>query len=285
MALERFRFQVGAIPCMVVADGISPLPESDVSAIFKDHTEQALAAFRELPQPVAMSANVLYLESAGKRILIDTGIGVANPEDPGQLINTLCAENIDPESINTIIISHYHLDHIGGLLDADNDLTFPNARLVVPVAEHTFWMDEAFLATRPPERAQRLRRTFDGYAQSGGLVQLESTAEIEPGVRYFPAFGHTGGHSGVLIESNGERLFHIVDTVHIPFQLNLPDAIPSFDMQPQVAITTRHALLERAVKENWLVQTYHFAFPGLGHIQQQGDQLAWIAYNKEQNPA
>lgn len=276
-----FRFRVGEIAYMVIADSTSPLLETDVQNSFAENTDQAVAAFREFTETIDTAVNILLLESARKRILIDSGSGNVVPEEPGKLVETLRAENIAPESINTIVITHYHMDHIGGLLDANNNLQFPNAHLVVPAAEHAFVMDEEYLKTREEWRVQRLHRTFDGYARSGGLELIDDDREIEPGIRYMPAPGHTPGHSGIVIESGGERVYHIVDTVHMPFQLYMTHLKPRFDVQPEVAIATRRAILDRAAKENLLIQTYHLGFPGLGHIRQKEDRLVWMPYSAE----
>jgi glyoxylase-like metal-dependent hydrolase (beta-lactamase superfamily II) len=108
------------------------------------------------------------------------------------------------------------------------------------------------------------------------LTLLDSTADIEPGIRYVPALGHSPGHQAVSIESQGARLLHLVDTLHLPIQLNALD-VSAFDFQPDVANDTRREMLART-DENLLVMAYHFPFPGLGHVKRTGDLLAWEPY-------
>jgi glyoxylase-like metal-dependent hydrolase (beta-lactamase superfamily II) len=219
--------------------------------------------------------NILLVETGDKRVLIDSGEGQADPDDPGQLLDRLRAENITPESIDTVVISHYHQDHIGGLLDNAGNPTFPKARLVVPSQEHAHWMREDILARIDPSRVARLRQTLAVYAER--LTLMDDTADIEPGIHYVPALGHSPGHRAVHIESGDARMLHIVDTIHMPIQLNALDAAP-FDAQPDIAIATRRAVLARAESENLLLMTYHFPFPGLGYVRRWGDLLAWEPY-------
>lgn len=276
MASESVHFRVGDFSCVALPDIINTITEDDITSMFTNETERMRAAFRALSVPYTFCQNILLVETGDKRVLIDSGVGQADPDDPGHLLDRLRAENITPESIDTVVISHYHRDHIGGLVDNAGNPTFPKARLVVPSQEHAHWMREDILAGVDPSRAARLRQTLAAYAER--LTLMDDTADIEPGIRYVPALGHTPGHHAVQIESRGSRLLHIVDTIHMPIQLNALDAAPSFDVQPDIAIATRRALLARAESENLLLMTYHFPFPGLGYVRRRGDLLAWEPY-------
>jgi glyoxylase-like metal-dependent hydrolase (beta-lactamase superfamily II) len=192
------------------------------------------------------------------------------------LLDRLREENITLESIDTVIITHYHQDHIGGLLDQAGNSTFPKARLVVPAQEHAYWMSEEILAGLDVPDADRLRQTFAAYAER--LTLMDDTANIEPGIRYVPAVGHSPGHRAVQIESGDARLLHVVDAIHTPIQLNALDIAPFDWQQPDIAMATRRALVERAESENLLLMAYHFPFPGMGYVRRQGDLLAWEPY-------
>jgi glyoxylase-like metal-dependent hydrolase (beta-lactamase superfamily II) len=275
LPIDVVRFRLGDFPCVVLCDGSETLTETDVTSMFTKDAERMLAAFRALHAPLGFSRNILLVETAAKRVLIDTGNGQVDPADPGHLLDNLRTANITRESIDTVVISHYHRDHIGGLLDSAGHPTFVNARLVVPKLEHDHWMREDVLAGMAQETATRLRQTFAAYAS--GLTLLESTAEIEPGIRYVPALGHSPGHQAVSIESQGARLLHLVDTLHMPIQLNAVD-VPAFDFQPDIAIDSRRAMLAQTESENLLVLAYHFPFPGLGHVKRTGVLPAWEPY-------
>ena len=273
--IDVVRFRLGDFSCVVLCDGNETLREEDITNMFTKDAERMLAAFRTFPTPLGFSRNILLVETGTKRVLIDTGNGQVDPADPGQFLDHLRTANITPESIDTVVISHYHGDHIGALLDSAGHPTFVNARLVVPRLEHDYWMREDVLAEMDEETATGLRQTFAAYASR--LTLLDGTTDIEPGIRYVPAVGHSPGHQAVSIESQGERLLHLVDTFHMPIQLNAAD-VSAFDFQPDIAADTRRAMLAQT-DENLLVLGYHFPFPGLGHVKRTGDLLAWEPYH------
>jgi glyoxylase-like metal-dependent hydrolase (beta-lactamase superfamily II) len=276
MTSESVHFRVGDFLCVALPDVIETLTEADIKNMFTTDTERMLAAFRALTVPLTFCRNILLVETGDKRVLIDSGMGQSDPDDPGHMLDRLRAENITPESIDTVVITHYHQDHIGGLVDHAGNPTFPKARLVVPGQEHDYWMREDILAGVDPSDAARLRQTFAAYAER--LTLMNDTADIEPGIHYVPALGHSPGHHAVHIESGDAWLLHIVDTIHMPIQLNALDAAPFDRQQPDIAITTRRVLLARAESENLLLMAYHFPFPGLGYVRRRGDLLAWEPY-------
>src|SRR5574338_372504 len=165
MTSESFHFRVGDFSCVSLPDAIETLREADIESMFPGDTERMLAAFRALPAPLTFCRNILLVETGEKRVLIDSGMGQSDPNDPGHLLDQLREENITPESIDTVVITHYHQDHIGGLLDQAGNATFPKARLIVPAQEHAYWMSEDILAGLDAPDAAWLRQTFAAYAE------------------------------------------------------------------------------------------------------------------------
>lgn len=271
MSHTPFPIRIGSFSGQIFTDGVG-VSAPDVSAArYPDHVEQMRAEIGDAP--VHGSRNVLLLDAENERILIDTGEGKFNATAPGLLLPALREYGVTPESITTVILTHFHMDHIGGLLSEDGAPTFPNARLIAAQAEYDHWLNEATLAALPPERAEFVRRVFAAYSR---VELVTPQAEVLPGITLIPAYGHSPGQCAVLIESQGERLLHIADSWHIPAQLNLPEARIKFDAHPEQAITSRRALMDRAERENLRTLGYHFEFPGIEYIRRAGYRRVWV---------
>ncbi len=274
MGNPLYAFKLGGFDCLVITEAVDPNMEDRIRSVFNRDPEPILQANRALSASQSICRNILLLNTGSQHILIDAGQGDLDPDDPSALLDVLAAQSITPETISTIIITHFDGDHIGGLLDASNQPTFPAARLIVPAPEFAYWMSDDTLASINAARADLLRRTFDAYAER--LQIADELAELLPGVRYVPAFGHKPGQCAVLIESEGERLLHVADAVHVVAQLNELESVPKFDVQPDIAIATRRNLLDRVEQENLLMLAYHFTYPGVGHIRREGDRYVWL---------
>ena len=184
------------------------------------------------------------------------------------------AAGIAPEDIDTVIVSHAHGDHINGLVNENGDLVFPNANYVIWGEEWDYWTSEATLADISEARANVIRNKL--LPIQGKLTRITAEdQEIAPGVCPLPTPGHTPGHISLMIESDGERLMHIVDASHLLFQQQRPEWSPMYDSLPDVAAETRRRIFEKAATENLLVLAYHHPFPGLGHIARDGDAFVW----------
>ncbi|HWD82075.1 MAG TPA: MBL fold metallo-hydrolase, partial [Kribbella sp.] len=107
------------------------------------------------------------------------------------------------------------------------------------------------------------------------LKPFEYDAELLPGVRALAAAGHTPGHSAILLQSRGERLLCVGDTFYDPLQLTDPTVSTPWDLDVAASVASRRALLERAADERLLVHAYHLPFPGLGHVQRDGNGFSW----------
>lgn len=264
------RFQVGAFACVIIQDGHGEPNEDFYQRILYNVDTEALhAVYSQRPQPTRTSMNLLLIQTGTQTILIDTGNG---PARPGTLPEGLAELGMRPEQIDLIFLTHFHGDHINGLLDAAGASYFPNARIVTNRAEWEGWMSDA-ARERIGEGWEARFKAVLALRERIGFI--EAGDEIAPGVRTVAAYGHTPGHTGMLLESQGEKLLHLVDSIHYGLQLAHPDWSLTFDSDPVQAAHNRRERLGEAADQNLRLLLYHFEFPGLGRVQRVGDGFAW----------
>ena len=273
-------FQVGQRDLWVFDDGAYTIPGVFL-AINAPPGElaQALAEVGQAPDAYTGTMNILLIDSGDELVLVDTGAGAFAPTS-GQLLSALQAEGITPNDIDVVLFTHLHVDHFGGATNAEGTPVFANARYLINRAEYEFWWAEPSLVELPlpDEFRQLFREGAKGVldALQGAIEQVEPGDEIATGVTVLAAPGHTPGHLAVEVTSDGERLLHIVDAAGDPvLHLQHPDWFFAPDNWPAQEILTRRQLFDQAAEENLLLQTYHFAFPGLGHVSKDGDGWLW----------
>jgi glyoxylase-like metal-dependent hydrolase (beta-lactamase superfamily II) len=277
---DAHAFRVGQRNLWVFDDGDYTIPGAFL-AINAPPGElaEALAQVGQSLEAYTTTINNLLIDTGDQLVLIDTGFG-SNTPTTGQLHPALQAEGIAPEDIDIVLLTHLHADHYGGMVNAVGKPTFPNARYLINRTEYEFWWAEPSLAELPipDDFKQGFREGAKGVltALQGTVEQIEPGDEIAPGVTALAAPGHTPGHLAVEVASDGERLLHIVDAALDPVgHLHHPDWFAAPDNWPAHAILTRRALFDRAAQEDLLVLTYHFPFPGLGHVRQDGESWLW----------
>jgi glyoxylase-like metal-dependent hydrolase (beta-lactamase superfamily II) len=201
----------------------------------------------------------------------------------GDLLKHLSAEGIAREEITTVVLTHAHPDHIGGVLDASGKPAFPNAQYVMSKTEWDFWTSNPDLHNL--ELDDGIKELLVITAQKnllplkGRIELLDGEKEVVPGVHVIPAPGHTPGHIALAISSSKAQLLHVADSVLHPMHLENPAWRNAFDLNQDDAATTRQRLLDRAVADNANVLAYHFPFPGIGRVIKSGNAWKWEALN------
>ncbi len=280
---SAYRYKVGDITVTAIADGLRtiPMPEGFVRNASREQVNAALETAFLKPDEVSFPFNVLLLEIGGKRILVDTGNGPTKgtPNAPvGLLAGALTNMGIAPSSIDEVVISHFHADHINGLLDAEGQSAFPKARVKVPEAEWAFWMDESEMG-RAPEglkgvfaNAQRVFKPLLPQVETYGWEK-----ELAPGLLAMGTPGHTPGHTSFELNSGKEKLFIQSDLTNIPalFVTN-PGWHVMFDMDAAAAEQVRRKVYNRLADERIAVAGYHFPFPGAAHVAREGDGFRYV---------
>ncbi|OHV97753.1 beta-lactamase [Janthinobacterium lividum] len=221
--------------------------------------------------PSSIHINCYLVRGRGRTILIDAGAG-GFKQWGGKLKVNLALAGVQPSDIDTILLTHAHPDHVGGLLDSSREAAFPDAELVIHQHEVSFWEDDSNLS-RASERARGnflyVRKVFDQYREK---MRLFTDNEVLPGICAMPLLGHTAGHSGYRIESADRSLLIWGDIVHFPqIQIARPDVSIAFDQDPLLSAKTRSKLLDVVSSDNILIAGMHLGELGFAHIQRKGN--------------
>jgi glyoxylase-like metal-dependent hydrolase (beta-lactamase superfamily II) len=265
-----YSFQVGSIQCAVLSDGYFAyptdwfFPNADPEGL-----RQALEA-RHLPAHSVLSPYTCLLIETGRHVvLVDTGAG-GTSRTTGAIRARLEMLGIRPQDVDTVILTHAHPDHIGGVATAHGQPVFRNARHILAEREFEFWMGRADLSgMRVPQElkasmVRTARRSLDAIRFQ--IETVDAEREIVPGVWALPAPGHTPGHLALLISDGGKHLLNIGDAAVHPLHLEDPTLENGFDLAPDRAGAMRSELLARAVEERMRMLAFHFPFPSVGKV-------------------
>jgi len=280
VASEVHRYNIGDIEVTVLSDGFRMVPVDD-KYIRNAGTAEIAAELAAAGLPTDKIKNTyapIVLATAGRRVLIDTGNGEAvraqSKGERGTLDSSLAAAGLDRNAIDVVVISHFHADHVNGLLTADNKPAFPNAQIKVPEAEWKFWMDDGEMSRASAGRMSELfannRRVFDALGRK--VTPYAWDEEVAPGVTAVGTPGHSIGHTSFVVASGGARVFVQQDVCNnaVLFTRH-PGWHGFFDQDPVRAEATRRRVCDMLVAEQMPVQAYHFPFPALMRVEKQGD--------------
>jgi glyoxylase-like metal-dependent hydrolase (beta-lactamase superfamily II) len=282
-----YRYSIGTHQITVVCDGVATinLPDNYASNASKDDIGKVFAEYHLPTDKVTHSFNPVVINTGPKLVVIDTGLGpdqfVQSKGKTGQFHSNLAAANIDRATVDTVIISHFHGDHINGLLAAENKPAFPNAEIMVPAAEWKFWMDDGEMSKgmgNPilENNFKNIRRIFDALGRK--VTPYESGKELAPGITSVASPGHTPGHTSFVVASGSDKVLVQVDiTAGAAFLfVKHPEWSLAFDVDKPLAVQTRRKMYDMAIAEKMPIQAFHAAFPGLVRVEKDGDGYRWI---------
>ncbi len=286
-----YRYKVGSIEVTVATDGIArfKMAEDHVTNKKLDEVNAALAEVFMEKDMMTTPYNPIAINTGGKVAVIDTGTGEASYQRTkgvgGQFVANLAASGIDRKDVDVVIISHYHGDHINGLLMADNSLTYPNAEILVHAIEHKFWMDDGEMSRAPQGRMEgnfkNVRRVFNAEVLKR-VKTYEWGKEVISGVTAQGTPGHTPGHTSYVIASGNESVYVQSDVTHVPFLfVTHPDWYAFYDQDGPMAEATRRKVYDMLATEKMRVQGFHYPFPSLAHVTKSGPGYNWmpVAWN------
>jgi glyoxylase-like metal-dependent hydrolase (beta-lactamase superfamily II) len=279
---SRYALKIGEIDVLVVSDGVLLLPGAMIAHNAEPAVRAAWLKDNFLP-PDAFdwALNAVVVRSGGRTILIDAGMGMEFPDLPksGHLVHRLEAAGIDLSSVTDVVLTHMHMDHVGGLLiDGVKERLRPDLRIHVAAAETKFWEQPDFSrVSMPPGFPDALRKTAKQFLKEyrGQLLTFEDEHEVAPGVVVHRTGGHTPGHSVVRLASGGERLTFAGDLV---FQVGFehPEWYNGFEHDPEEAARVRINLLREVAANGELLVATHMPFPSIGHVAVAGDAFRWV---------
>jgi glyoxylase-like metal-dependent hydrolase (beta-lactamase superfamily II) len=274
-----YRFNVGDIEVTALHDGHTMFdinaqrfpnaPDADLKALLSSQfmpTEKGVSPF-----------NTVIVNTGSKLILIDAGFNNNGAPTTGKMVENMAAAGIDAKQVDTVLISHFHPDHINGLRSKEGALVYPNAEIIVPGKDVAHYMDDAKMnATPEAARGAFLvsRRVFAPIMKD--VKQAEWGKEWAPGVNAIQSDGHTPGHTSFVVSSGGKSLLIIGDASNDPRVFaKRPDWHLGFDMDKAQAVASRKKLLDMAAADRMQVSFYHAAFPATGFIAKAGAGYDW----------
>ena len=265
-----YRYNLGSYQLTALYDGVwyVPIDEKFVRNASSAEVNDALAAAFLPPKILPISFTALLVNTGAKLVLIDTGTAGQIADTAGSLLDNFKGAGIDPKAVDTILISHFHPDHIDGIKTKDGAKIFPNAEITVPEPEWDFWMDDANMSKAEGAVKRyflNARRIFKDIARD--VRRFKPGNEVAPGIVSVAAYGHTPGHTAFAIHSGNQSMLAMSDTVRNPYLFaRHPDWQPAFDMDGPQAVETRRRMLDRVAADRMLIEAYHFPFPACGHI-------------------
>lgn len=275
------RFKIGDIEVTQLYDGI--WQKAHDPAFIKnatvDETKKALRDGNLTDAHVPIPFTVTVVRMGDRTVMFDSGTGGQAAPTAGLMMKeSIQAAGIDPKSISTIVMTHFHPDHIFGLMAKEtNAQVFPDTELIVPASEYKFWTDPGLIAKLPEARqglAKRIQATFPNWKN---IKQAENDTEVLPGIRSVASYGHTPGHTSYLVSSGNDQLMVLGDVTNLPalFVRN-PGWHAAFDQDAAMAEDSRRKMFDRVVADNLTVTGYHYGMPGAGKISKDGSGYAFM---------
>jgi glyoxylase-like metal-dependent hydrolase (beta-lactamase superfamily II) len=276
-----YRFTLDETEITVFSDGSFRLPSDILAVNAEQGKREEFFRLRMIPSDeFPVQSSPVLIKTENHRVLVDTGSGFSGQEEAtdGRLGMALRAAGIQPESIDVVILTHAHPDHLGGLVHyATQQPFFPNAEIVISDRELDFWTDSD-VSLRLPDWMDPFLPGIQSVleAMDGRFRTISAGDEIVSGIRSIASPGHTQGHIAIALEARDRELLLVGDSItniHIDFEH--PDWHLAFDLEPEVASRTRKHLLDMAATDGMLMLGYHFPFPGIGYALRRGDAWQW----------
>ncbi len=276
----HYRFKFGDFEITTIYDGavtigqVYPIFGNDQ---FPEDVEERLEANFLPKNKMVIPFTPVIVNTGDAVVLFDTGNGaLRRNRGAGQVAKALGAAGFAPEQIDVVVITHFHPDHIGGLMEGGKPL-YTNARYVTGEVEYDFWSPKELAegGGRMASRGRLVQSNVVPLAEK--MTFLKGEGEVVPGIRSIETFGHTPGHMAFHIESGNRRMLLWGDvTNHYVVSLQAPEWHVAFDMDKEKAAKTRKRILDMVATDKLLATGYHMPFPALGFVEKAGDGYRWV---------
>lgn len=273
------RYKIGEIEVTALLDGYLDVTSEVVVGYEAAEGERLRDKAMIEKDSLRLPVNAFLINTGERLVLVDTGSADAMGPTMGRLPKALEAAGVTTDQIDALLITHMHPDHLFGAIDGEGRRVFANAELILPETDNAFWYDDAAMNGAPDQFKPFFlgaRKAAEAYKDSQTLFSGEE--EILPGIRPMALPGHTPGHTGYVIDSNGETLIIAGDIVHMAvYQFARPDWGIGFDVDSAMAAATRRKFFDQAASDKLLFAGAHIPFPGMGRVAREGEGYRFVA--------
>ena len=276
---QVYRRKLGTFEITVLGDGYLDLPHQIWADLSPEDIDGYLADAFVPTGSMRNGVNAYLINTGEKLILVDSGARDLFGPNAGLLPSNLAAIGVQTDDIDKVLVTHIHPDHVAGLYSAEGQITVPNAEVFVDATDLNYWTSEA-------EQAQALEMTrpwFDIARQwqsvyDGRISTFTGETDLGDGISSFPLPGHTPGHTGLRVESEGETLLILGDAViSAAVQFKNPEASAIWDTNTEQGIQSRRTIFDLAARERTLVTATHLPFPSFGYVDRRADGgFQWV---------
>jgi glyoxylase-like metal-dependent hydrolase (beta-lactamase superfamily II) len=276
-----YRMQLGQFEITALYDGAIELDTMLLKNAEATDLQRLLSRMFVGNPKMQTAVNAYLINTGTHLVLVDTGAAKLFGPASGYVLQNMKAAGYEPAQVDTVVVTHLHGDHIGGLNDAGGQPLYTNAKIFVSQADNDFWLSQN-IAENAPVKTQPFfkmaRDTAAPYLAGGQWLAFAEGSILVPGIKAVKANGHTPGHTAFAVESEGQKLLIWGDLVHAhAVQFAKPGVSIEFDIDQKQAVATRRSIMKAMAAGKSLVAGMHLPFPGIGHVRADGKSIySWV---------
>jgi glyoxylase-like metal-dependent hydrolase (beta-lactamase superfamily II) len=276
-----YRYQLGQFEITALYDGAIELDTKLLKNTDAADLNQLLSRMFVGNPKMQTAVNAYLINTGSHLVLVDTGAAKLFGPSLGYVLQNMKAAGYEPSQVDTVVITHLHGDHMGGLNDANGQPLFLKATILVAQADNDFWLSQKIADGMPAKMQPFFKMARDSaapYLASNQWKTFTNGSVLVPGIQTVKANGHTPGHTAYAVESEGQKLLIWGDLVHAhAVQFARPGVSIEFDIDQKQAIATRKSIMKAMAASHSLVAGMHLPFPGIGYVRADGKgRYSWV---------